>query len=190
MTDEKTIEGMHSVKKLIIIALFLLVTLGGTRDTSAESKSYQEYQVKAAFLYNFGKFVEWPQGSFRDAHSPFVICVLGEDPFGNALDAIKGKNIDGRKIVIKRMESIENTEDCHILFVSESESGKLSQIFRTVEQRNVLTVSDIRGFAKLGGTINLISADNRIGLEINISAAEKANLKISSKLLKLGNIVN
>jgi hypothetical protein len=178
------------MKHSIAVILALCVLLSGVWNATAESSSVREYQIKAAFLYNFSKFVEWPQGSFTDAKSPFVICVLGEDPFDNALDTIKEKNIDGRKIVIERMESIKDEEKCHILFVSASERRDLSQIFRAVKQRNILTVSDMKGFAGSGGIINFISADNRIGFEINVSAAEKANLKISSKLLKLGNIVN
>ena len=175
----------------IFLIMFMIavpcITLSAPLKTYAET---QEYAIKAAFLYNFGKFVEWPQGSFRDAKSPFVICALGEDPLGGALDTIHGKNINGREVVIKRIESIEDGEKCHILFVSASERGNLSQIFRTVKQLSVLTVGDMKGFAGSGGIINFISADNRIGFEINVSAAEKANLKISSKLLKLGNIVN
>lgn len=181
---------MHSVKKLIIIALFLFVAYNGTLDTFAESKASQECQVKAAFLYNFGKFVEWPQGSFRDAKSPFVICALGEDPLDGALDTIHGKNMDGREVVIKRMESIKNGEKCHILFVSSSEGGNLLQILGAIKHWSVLTVGDMKGFAESGGIINFISRDNRIGFEINVRAAEEAHLKISSKLIKLGKIVN
>lgn len=173
---------------LVLCAIVTLwITISIPQRTYAE---HREYEVKAAFLYNFSKFVEWPQGSFRDAKSPFVICAIGEDPFGGALDTIHGKNINGRKVVIKRMESIEDGEECHILFISASERGNLSQIFRTIKQLSVLTVGDMKGFAGSGGIINFISEDNRIGFEINVSAAEKANLKISSKLLKLGKIVN
>jgi hypothetical protein len=169
----------------VIVTLWIFISIPQRTHAAAG-----EYEVKAAFIYNFAKFVEWPQGSFGDAKSPFVICALGEDPLSGAFDTIHGKNINGREVVIKRIESIEDGEKCHILFVSASERGNLSQIFRTVKHSDVLTVGDMKGFAEKGGIINFISTDNRIGFEINISAAEKANLKISSKLLKLGKIVN
>ena len=172
---------------LVLCAIISLCIVSIAQTTYAEPR---EYEVKAAFLYNFGKFVEWPEDSFGDAKSPFIICALGEYPRSGALDTIDGKNINGRKVLIKRIESIEDGEKCHILFVSASEKQNLSQIFRTVKHWSVLTVGDIKGFAGAGGMINFISTDNRIGFEINVSATEKANLKISSKLLKLGNIVN
>lgn len=156
----------------------------------ADSNVQQEYQVKAAFLYNFAKFVEWPPSSFKDTQAPLIICILGNDPLKAALDDLKDKRVEGRPVAVKKISTIEQAEGCHMLFISSSEKDNLSQIAKAVQSKKILTVGDTKGFAHSGVMINLILIDNKIGFEINPSAAERASLKISSKLLKLGRIVN
>lgn len=175
------------VFSLIIIAGY--VAAGGLSNAWAESSSSHEYLIKAAFLYNFAKFVEWPAESFKDDLSPLNLYVLGEDPFGATLDSIKDKTIRGRKLAIKRCNKIEEVEGCHILFVSASEKGNLRHILNALRNSNVLTVSEIEGFARLGGIINFIITKKRIHFEINPDEAQRSKLKISSQLLKLAHIV-
>lgn len=173
----------------LVLSVAAVFVLGAPVDISAESKAAQEYEVKAAFLYNFTKFVEWPAEAFKDAQSPLAICVFGKDPFGEALDLLTGKTTGNRKIVIKRLTRLEDVEHCHLLFICISERERLPDILKTVEARKVLTVGDMMGFTEAGGAVNLVTSGNKITIEINADAAEKASLKISSKLLKLARII-
>jgi hypothetical protein len=168
----------------------LLIFSSFTSEVSAETHRSREYLVKAAFLYNFAKFVEWPEGTFSDETSPMVLCILGDDPFGDSIDSIRGKTIMGRELLIKRISDEEEIGSCHIVFVSESERGRISYIIRKARRLNILTVGDMGGFARRGGIIGFIMRKNKVRFEINVDAAEGSKLKISSKLLKLATIVN
>ena len=169
----------------ILIALNVLFLSG--RIAAQEAN---EYEVKAAFLYNFARFVEWPDNVSPDPNGPLVIAILGRDPFGGEIDrAIEGKTVNGRRLVIKRFSSVETYEQCHILFVSSSERGNLPRILAAVRTSSVLTVSETDRFAQIGGIINFITIENRIRFEINRAAAARVGLKISSKLLSLGRVV-
>jgi hypothetical protein len=149
-----------------------------------------EYQIKAAFIYNFTKFVEWPNDAFSSASDPMVIGILGDDPFGNALDqAVKGKSVDGHRLVIKRFPKPKDIDKCHILFVCASESRRIDKAIDAVRGSCALTVGESDEFAQRGGIIGFTLADNRIALEINVDAEKRERLKISSKLLKLARIV-
>ena len=156
----------------------------------APPPSAGEYQLKTVLLYNFVKFVEWPAESFADARSPIIIGILGNDPFVAIIDqSIKDKTVKGRKLMVKRLEKIEGVKVCHILFISSSEERYLPEIMKTLKDSSVLTVSEVKQFAQRGGIVNFIIKKNKIRFEINIDAAERAKLKISSKLLKLAKIV-
>jgi hypothetical protein len=145
----------------------------------------REYQIKAVFLYNFAQFVDWPQTAFADDHSPFVVAVLGDDPFGAALDeTIRGERLNGRGLAVIRSNRVEDLLACHILFISRSESGRLDQVLSALKGRSILTVSDIDGFSHLGGMIQFVTENNKVRLRINNDAARSAGLKISSKLLR------
>lgn len=157
---------------------------------ASEAQSPTEYQVKAAFLYNFAKFVEWPARSFPMAGAPFTLCVVGEDPFGSDLEEItQGKTVNERKLVTRRVKKTQEREPCHILFISPSEEERLGEILRAVGNSSVLTVSDIEKFSQSGGIIRFTQDGNKIRFEINLDAAERAGLRISSRLLKLARIV-
>jgi hypothetical protein len=175
--------------RLIVIATALIFVSWFGLSAHADTKAAQEYQLKAAFLYNFGKFVEWPAKSFRDAQTQFMVCVIGKDPFRGALDDIKDKSIGGRSLAVRRIAGMGDTGQCQILFISSSEKDNLPPILRVARNKSILTVGDTKGFAESGVMINLTLSNNKIGLEINSAAAEQASLKISSKLLKLGRIV-
>ena len=166
-----------------ILGLWFLADLA----TPAPAQVAEEYQVKALFLYNFAKFVDWPPNMRAD---PICIGILGDDPFGDALDqTVKGKTVNGRNFVVKRLQRQEDGEGCHIVFISASEKKKVRAILNGLGRCNVLTVGDVEGFAAAGGVINFEIVDSKVRFEVNIDAAERAGLKLSSKLLNLAKIV-
>jgi hypothetical protein len=173
-----------------IALLAVLLPTGIISFAHGEPQPVPEYAVKAAFLFNFAKFVEWPDDAFADRASPLVLCVLGEDPFGDALGFLKGKTANGRPIVIRYAATLEELDRCHLLFVSSSEKPNLPKILQVTKSRSTLTVGDMEGFARAGGIINLVKTENRVGIEINLEAAQRTRLKISSKLLALAKIVH
>ncbi len=155
--------------------------------TPGLAQAADEYQVKALFLYNFAKFVDW-----APAMQAGSICVgvLGDDSFGDVLEQIvKGKTVNGRSLVIKRLKRHEDGKTCHIVFVSASERKQLRTILSGLGNCGVLTVGEIQGFAASGGVINFEIVDSKVRFEVNIDAAERAGLKLSSKLLSLATIV-
>jgi hypothetical protein len=151
----------------------------------------REYQVKAVFLFNFAQFVEWPPGTFADATAPIVIGVLGSDPFGNLLEeAVRGETAQGRHIVVKRSAHPKELEECHILFISAKESGRLRGILAELKGKHILTVGESEGFATSGGIIRFMVDRGKIRLRINVEAARDSQLKLSSKLLRPAQIVD
>jgi len=164
----------------IVWALFSASGLHAQRSKPAE------YEVKAAYLYNFGKFVEWPAKIKAANAGAFTICVLGQDPFGVTLDAtIAGETIDRKSVVAKRISKPQDAADCRILFISSSEESQLKQILATLDKTSVLTVSDMLQFTRRGGMIQFILEENRVRFEVNLTTAERAGLTLSSQLLKL-----
>ena len=179
--------------KTLATASFLVVwvTIAGSFNVHAGSGpgSPTEYQVKAAYLYNFPRFIEWPSSVHWDDQASITLCILGEDPFGGALEPAQGKIVKGRKMVIKHCAKLDQLDKCHLLFVSRSEEKNLPEILAKIKNWNTLTVSDMEGFAQSGGVINFVTVEKKIRFEINLDAAERADLKISSKLLRLAKIV-
>ena len=164
------------------------VGLGGVAWAATEEPP-REYRIKAAFIYNFAKFTRWPAGSFADDEAPLDFCIYGEDPFGGALDAVAGKTIRGRRVVVRRIAAIEASAGCHLLFISDSEADHLTDILAAVGDRPVLTVADMPDFARAGGIISLTTnEDDNLRFEINTGTARRAGLKLSSKLLSLAEI--
>ena len=149
----------------------------------------REYDVKAAFLYNFITFTEWPADAFSSSDGPYVIGVMGDDPFGSVLDQIvTGEQIKSRPLVVRRFKRLEDMHRVHILFLSPSEAHHLPEVLRWLKGQRILTVSDIPGFAEAGGGIEFVS-DTRIKLVINPTALREANLAVSSKLLRLAQLI-
>jgi hypothetical protein len=148
-----------------------------------------EYQVEAAYLYNFGRFVEWPAQAVNAA-GDFTICVLGDDPFGPALDAVlAGGKIGNRSVAAKRISSPRDSAGCRILFISISEVNRLSKVIDALDKSAVLTVSDIPQFSRRHGMIEFVLEENRIRFEVNLAAAQRAGLLLSSDLLKVATVV-
>ena len=158
----------------------------------SQEKVFTEYQVKSVFIYNFAKFVDWPQEAFRDDASPVSVCILGEDPFGGEMDLLLNKRARGRGFDIQRLEKFTNNDDlksCHVLFVSKSEAGLVQKVIKSVQGTGVLTVSDVDGFVESGGIIEFRMRENKVRLAISLLASEQAGIKISAKLLKLAEVV-
>jgi hypothetical protein len=152
----------------------------------AQQSKPNEYEVKAAYLYNFGRFVAWPANTAADKDDSFAICVIGEDPFGHALDAtVVNHTIDGKGVVTRRVANSQEAVSCRILFISSSEKEQLKEILATVEKAGVLTVSDAPEFSKRGGMIEFVLEGNKVRFEVNVTNAEKAGLTLSSDLLKV-----
>ena len=165
--------------------LFAVILVFGASYSSAQAQRPTESQVEAAYLYNFGKFVTWPADRATRA-GIFEICVLGRDPFGEVLDStVTGESIDGKKIAVRRLSTMQQASSCSILFVSSSEEDRLPTVLETAERLSLLTVSNIRRFAERGGDIGLVSQNDRIRFAVNRTAAAKAHLVLSSELLKV-----
>jgi hypothetical protein len=148
-----------------------------------------EFQVKAAYLYNFGKFVRRPAES-NPGTDPFEICVLGKDPFQSILEAtVTGESIDGKSIAVKRLAGVAEASACNILFISSSEEPRLKSILAATQQLSILTVSDIPHFAERGGVIGFVWKEGKIRFEVNLGAAELSHLAFSSELLKVASRV-
>jgi YfiR/HmsC-like len=174
-----------------LITTFAVLLVGLAGQVHAEDSSVSsEYLIKAGFIYNFARLVEWPQSSFPQPDSPIVIGIEGTDPFGNILERVlDGKKVNGHGFVIRRLKSLASAKECHILFISASETGRLDEVIRVTNASPVLTISEIPGFANHGGMINLVLEDNKVRFEVNVEAAREADLNISSRLLALAKIV-
>ena len=145
-----------------------------------------EYQVKAAFLFNFAKFVDWPAHKFTQPDSPLIIGIVGTDPFGGLLEeAVQDKRVNYRTVTVRHVESMEELRKCHMVFVCRSEAARLGPILAEVRGDNVLTVGEIDKFTSRGGIINFVMINNTVHFQINDAAARHAGLKVSSKLLNL-----
>lgn len=179
------------LKKMSSALLFLpALLLSSTLGLSAETGNYKEYQIKAAFLYNFTQFIEWPTNAFPEAGSPLKIGILGNDPFGKTLDdLIRDEKVNGHPLTVSRHRRVEEVKGCHILFVSQSEASRIDDILQALKDRPILTVGESENFARSGGMIRFITEKNKTRLRINATAAKDANLIISAKLLRLAEIV-
>jgi uncharacterized protein DUF4154 len=172
------------------IAVLCVSCGAATLEVAPAAATATPADVEAVFLFNFSEFVDWPPQAFSSPGAPIVIGVLGGDPFGAALDdVVRGEKVNGRGLVVRRFEHMEDLSDCHILFISRSERGRLQSILEVVKNRSVLTVSDLDDFAVEGGVIGFVEVENKIRLRINLQAAKAAGLTLSSKLLRPAQIV-
>ncbi|HXO95046.1 MAG TPA: YfiR family protein [Chthoniobacterales bacterium] len=180
---------MRRLRLLITVAMVILPSLGFEAHAQESSVS-SEYLIKAGFIYNFANLVQWPSNAFTQPDSPIVIGILGEDPFGTVLDRVlAGKKVNGRIFLVKRLKSVPDLKECHIVFVSSSEIAHLAEAIHLVKGMPILTIGEIPGFARRGGIINLFLEDNKVHFEVNVEAAKEADLNISSRLLALARIV-
>jgi len=189
-----TVEGVHAVlssrrgpsgskRHRRLCSLSLLFAIASSCCLAQEGPT--ESQVKAAYLYNFGKFVTWPPDSSQSQEF-FAICILGKDPFGAVLDStVTGQKIDGKAIKIRRFSRLQDAAGCKVLYISSSEEPRLAAILAEAQRIHLLTVSDIPRFAERGGNIGLVAQEERIRFEVNRNSAERNHLALSSELLKV-----
>ena len=169
--------------RILCLSLLWLLAVGVGH---AQESPPTEYQLKAAFLLNFAKFVEWPPKVFAEATSPMVLGILGENPFGDVLErTIRDKTINSRPLVIKEFRSAAEATNCHLLFIGASEKARLPEIVAGLRGACVLTVGETDRFTEAGGMINFVRQGNKTRFQINEVAAKGVGLKISSKLLSL-----
>ena len=184
---------------IAVLAIFGCSLVSDVRSNS-QSSQYKEYEVKAAFIYNFLKFIDWPKEKMANSGKQIIIGFIGENPFGPAADVFKNKKVEDRDVTLKYFGGLEQIEkmpekdraaneeslkNCHLLFICPSEQKQVSEIIEIVGKNGVLTVGDSDGFTKSGGVINFLMEDNKIRFNINLTAAEKSGLKIRSQLLRL-----
>jgi hypothetical protein len=177
------------MRRLVMLWVLTTGAAISLAEARAENKA-PEYQVKAAFIYKFATYIRWPAVA-GPATTPFVIGIIGRDPFGPALYAVvRGERVQGRVILIRRLRQTEEALRCDVVFISASERANLKQIFASLQGNPVLTVGDMDQFAEMGGMINLVTEDRKIRFDINRGAIDRAGLKATSQLLRLARIVD
>jgi hypothetical protein len=172
--------------------VFIGLLCGAIAATSlgAQESGISEYKIKAAYLYNFGRFVRWPDNSPVGKDNSFGVCVLGQDPFGPTLDStFAGETLDGKSVVIRRVSRPQDALGCRILFISSSEEPHLKAILAVLDNAGALTVSDMPGFTQQGGMIQFVFQGSKIRFEVNLTSAESSRLVLSSELLKVASTV-
>ena len=183
--DRTTMAGAGAAFRVAALAMMTVMVSGGA------SQPLPEYQVEAAWLLNFARFIEWPAHRFPAAKSPFVLGIVGEDPFGKNLECtLESRKAQGRSFVLKRLSSEHSLKNCHIVFISSSERRKQRELCEKARQSAILTVSDMDDFIANGGMIRFIRKDMNVRFQINLEAAERAGLKFSAQLLKVAETVN
>jgi hypothetical protein len=182
--------AVMSERYVAVCLLTVIVTGLCIGPVRGQSTTATEYELKAAFIFNFAKYIRWPASSTHDAGKPFIIGIIGKDPFGQVLDDVmRGQRVDGRVVVVKRFVEIEESVNSDILFVASSERANLQSIFSVLRKSPVLTVSDLELFAERGGMIGLITEQSRVRFAINVEAFERVGLKPGSPLLRLARLV-
>jgi YfiR/HmsC-like len=177
--------------RIVAVMLVWSVVSAWSPVVRSQVDSPGEYEIKAAFLFNFAKFIDWPASSFKSPTSPFAICILGRDPFGSILDtALQGRMIGGRPLLILRLKDTAEARQCQMAFVSSSENSHLAKILEDLRGLHVSLVGEADGFAASGGTIQFTIDENHVRFTINTDAADRAGLKFSAKLLALATIVH
>jgi len=184
------VENRHRLWGRSCWLALLIVSLFAGTEARAQTASAREYQIKAAFLFNFSQFVEWPPDAFSDPQAPLIIGVLGNDPFGTFLDeAVRGEKSGGHPIVVQRYRYAAEAGRCHILFISYEEADRLEPAFTSLKGHSILTVGDATAFGQRGGMIRFVTVNNKIRLRINLEATKTAGLTLSSKLLRPAEII-
>jgi YfiR/HmsC-like len=177
--------------RLCATALAALIALVGATPTWAQASPSVEYQVKAAFLLNFAKFIEWPPNVFQGEKTPIAVCIFRYDPFGSALDdIIRGKTINNREVLARRIAELPDLKSCQLVFVSDREDKLLSEILNSLKGASALVVGESEGFAERGGGVQFFLEDNKLRFAVNVDAVQRAHLTVSSKVLALARIVH
>ncbi len=182
------VKDLRFFRIVVFMVFFGVLFIGPGAIVTGPAEEPTEQQVKAAFIFNFVKFVEWPRHAFSTNESPVLLCVLGKDPLGDTLESLGGKTAQGRRLSVRYITKPGEADRCQVLYVSRSEREQIGVVLKGMKG-NVLTIGDVRNFASSGGVINFVMKDSKVSFEINVDAAEKAGLQINSQLLKLAKIV-
>jgi hypothetical protein len=181
---------IRCVRAMTILSVVLTMSLAETPLSAREQSQAREYRVKAAFLFHFVQLVEWPAGTMGNEINPVTLCTIGEDPFHGDLEAtLAGKIVGGRLLRVRHLKAGEDFQRCHVLFVSRHDAARLGPLLQGLKDGPILTVGESDGFVQQGGMIGFCLVDNKVRFEINLEAAERAKLKISSRLLLLAKTV-
>jgi hypothetical protein len=182
--------GQVSTRKLPgrLLAGVLLASLGFCPSASTADAG-REMRIKAAIIYKLAKFVDWPETSFEHAHSPLRLCLLGNTPLADALQAIAGRAVHDHPLAVSRIGDLAAGERCHLVYVSGDQQPRLLAIFARLGDKPVLSISEIEGFAQHGGIIGLIRRGTRLSFQVNIGSAQRAGLAISTPLLELAEVI-
>ena len=179
----------YAARSVLVFLIGAALSVTFCRPASAQDGVRSEYAMKAAFIFNFAKYVEWPPDAFADSSTPVTIGILGDDPFGPAMEKTIGdRKINGRQVVIRRFRSageIRGPHACHVLFVANSEKGRLDKILSASGQAGILTIGETEEFLNKGGMIRFVNIEGKLKFEVNGDAAEKESVKISSHVLSL-----
>jgi hypothetical protein len=171
-------------------ALGLVIVLGNCLAATPAEEPIDEYQVKAAFIYNFAKFVQWPAGTFQGPNEPIAICLLGEDPFGRSLEnTVAGRVIEGRSLTVRHLSNVKQVEGCRVLFLSSKQDKHPSATLADIKLDGILTIGESEVSGADGVVINFKLDGGKVRFDINVAAAEREKLRISSRLLSLAHIV-
>lgn len=176
-------------RTLGLLAVGVLAAMCATPGAQAQISPDRERQIKVAFLYNFVKFVDWPTEVLPESGATISVCVLSDDPTFEALDALNGKTVKGRRLTVRQITNATELASCQVAFFGITEEKRLPQFLRDLQGASVLTVGEIDRFAQSGGIINLVVVNNKVRFEINIDRAERARLKLGSQLLSMATIV-
>ena len=168
--------------------LIILLQLPG-RPSQAAEPLIDEYQIKAALLYNLAKYVDWPPDTFAQEFSPIMICIIGKSGFTDGISGLQNKPIKGHPVLVRQISGAGDSQGCNILAIGNQNRNLLHSVLDKTSQKGLLTVSDHDRFAQSGGVMGFYPKDNKIRFEINLAAAQKQKLKISSQVLKLARIV-
>lgn len=189
MPERLALVSLRRAARLFIIILAIPAAVSLTTQGQMD-----EYSIKAGYLYNFSKYVAWPEGTFAAPTAPFVICLVGEDPFGGRLDqAIAGKTSgDGRPLLVKHLKTPDRSavRECQLVFLSKSQESRVAEIVEVLKEKSIFSVADFDSFAEKGGIADLRIEGTRVKVDLNVSAANHANLKISARLQQVANLVH
>lgn len=183
-TRSKTNKQLRVLLRAVLVVV-CLAFLSLRSAWAIEPGGLSENEVKAAYLYNFAKFVDWPSTAFPRENTPLIICIVGTSQLNEVIESLSGKTVRSHRLVIRHFSRIEDLSECHILFINSSVKTPLSQLITSAAARSILTVSDSKGFAAAGGVIEFMPVGGKIRFQINNRAAQLATLQVSSHLLRL-----
>jgi hypothetical protein len=190
MMNSANVKYRFTSAKRLYLAVIVAWAIFSVASTSAQQPAPSEDQVKAAYLYNFGRFVKWPPNAVEDRDRAFVICVFSQDPFGLVLEStLAGQLLNGKPVVIRRVMKPQEAAHCHILFIDATQGPHLREILAGIDQSSVLTVSDMPHFLKQGGMIQFVLQEDKVRFEVDLNNVGSGQLALSSELLKVAAMV-